>query len=336
MSQTSLRDRILTEAVDEEQALSRIGGVETTAKQGDQPITTNLMGAQHRRPDRVDKIRHVLVCIGCIIYAACMHLAYKENLSKVWFLERDPTLSFPHVIEQVSVQALEGISIGIPIFFILLCSAALKYRLGTGACFFRGISLEIYFYLLVGLAQALLLTDAITTNVKIMVMRPRPNFFAYCNYKGYGSAMTSGNYTSYDAQTTANIIGTISSCLASTGSVDDSVLSFPSGHSSMSWAGMTFISLLLKLTISQRKRFVFASIDGVVFIAPLYLSAWVAITRIVDYYHHCDDCMMGATIGVITTFHIWKCTEALLNQHVCLAPYDDKDYFPVTNRQNDQ
>lgn len=264
-------------------------------------------------PDKKSKVAIVVAALICLAYALAMSLS-KRCDSNVFILERDPTISFPHVKEQVSVAALEGISIGLPALAIFLSSALQKYKAHNSAL---ASLLNFYLYCGLGLAICLLATDAITNNVKILVLRPRPNFFAYCDYKGYGSAMNSGNYTLYNSVTTANAIGSVSACTASAATVKDSVLSFPSGHSSLSFAAMTYIALLARYTIAQRRPFFLLSFDGLVVIAPFYLSAWIAITRIQDFYHHCDDVMMGSTIGICCSWAVFRCVSLLLSRHVC-------------------
>jgi membrane-associated phospholipid phosphatase len=260
------------------------------------------------------------------------------STSGVFFLERDPTLSFPYKTEQVSVAMLYGISIGVPATVIFICTLFLfKYKpcirqwLCIGSSQFPFFS--VTFFLLITLLQCLLFTDGVTNTIKILVLRPRPNFFAYCNYKGYNDAMISNNFTSYDAQTLTNQQGSTSSCLSD--NTMDPVLSFPSGHSAFSWAGMTFISLLVKYTIGLFTKFELVSYHGILVVAPLYLSGWIAITRIQDFYHHTDDCMMGAFIGASVSYFIFTSAQPFLDENLHLKDVKFNKWGKVdTRRQN--
>ena len=260
------------------------------------------------------RLGHFSVFVALLVYALCVSLGkVNVNNNTVFFIERDPAISFPYKSSQVPVSMLEGIAIGVPLAFIAICTLFfLKYKQAKSLYVLGNTS----YYLIFSLAQCLLGTDAVTNTIKVLVLRPRPNFLAYCNYKGYYDAMQSGNYSAYNHATTAGVVGSTANCLSQS-HFPDAVLSFPSGHSSTSWAGMTFISLLLKYAIEQHEPFRLLSWHGAVFIAPLYLSAWVSITRIQDYYHHEDDCMMGAFIGATTSFYVFKAVTHLLDTYCC-------------------
>jgi len=160
----------------------------------------------------------------------------------------------------------------------------------------------------------------ITDVVKHMVGRPRPNFVAYCKWL---EASGCGNPT------------------------PDAWASFVSGHSSLSFATLTILSLYLLTVVraSKRQAAALASAssatstdcllpcnnataigvryelqqddkvavarrielatapDNVAWIycvclLPMLLAGWIALTRIVDYWHNTDDVLGGAAIGL--------------------------------------
>lgn len=98
---------------------------------------------------------------------------------------------------------------------------------------------------LLGLAQAIFLTMGSYNAVKSFVGRLRPNFFAACDYKGYGEGLASGNLSAYMAATEAGAVGDAAHCRASADDVHEASLSFPSGHAAMSFAGMTYAAWAL-------------------------------------------------------------------------------------------
>jgi diacylglycerol diphosphate phosphatase / phosphatidate phosphatase len=75
--------------------------------------------------------------------------------------------------------------------------------------------------------------------------------------------------------------------------------SFPSGHSSTAFVGMTFLTLFLAgktaifcFSITPSRPFLrsrFARL--VVVLTPLAFAVWVAITRIEDYVGRFSDCL---------------------------------------------
>jgi len=261
---------------------------------------------------RSELAQHFAVFVALLIWALCVGLG-SVNTSKVFILERDPTISFPYVKAQVPVSMLAGISVGIPCAFVVICATLVfRYNNSSNSNSYYVALAKTILYLLLTLAQCLLLADGVTNTIKVLVLRPRPNFLAYCNYKGFQTASSSGNYTSYNLATQPNAVGSTSFCLSKS-SLPDSVLSFPSGHSSLSFAGMTFISLLIKYSIEVWGQFQLLGLHGAIFVAPLFLSSWIAITRIQDYFHHEDDVMMGCFIGASASLFVFNAARPLLD-----------------------
>ncbi|GAA5965605.1 hypothetical protein JCM3765_004752 [Sporobolomyces pararoseus] len=138
-----------------------------------------------------------------------------------------------------------------------------------------------------GLAASRAIMRLTVEFLKTQVGRLRPSFFARCNY---------------DLVTkTCNVTGEHALAL-----LKDGRKSFPSGHSSTSFQGLLFLTLFLAgkngaFAISApyprstplQSRFLRLSIC----IAPLFLAAFVCLTRLQDHWHHPTDVMAGATIG---------------------------------------
>ncbi|KAL7722671.1 Phosphatidic acid phosphatase type 2 domain-containing protein 1B [Entamoeba marina] len=80
--------------------------------------------------------------------------------------------------------------------------------------------------------------------------------------------------------------------------INDAYKSFPSGHSSTIFNGMTFLSLLLA---GQFKIFSTGMESWKIFsvILPLICAGAVAITRTRDYHHNFSDILAGSLIGIV-------------------------------------
>jgi len=74
--------------------------------------------------------------------------------------------------------------------------------------------------------------------------------------------------------------------------------SFPSGHASLSFATMVFISLYFT---GKFKVFAVHSgslvLKGVLILSPLYLAMFIAISRTMDYHHSFADIIAGSLLG---------------------------------------
>ncbi|EPQ56258.1 phosphatidic acid phosphatase, partial [Gloeophyllum trabeum ATCC 11539] len=129
------------------------------------------------------------------------------------------------------------------------------------------------------------LTHLVTECLKNRVGRLRPDFLSRCRWD------------------TA-----LAACTGKADSIRDGRESFPSGHSSTAFAGMTFLALWIAgqtaawcfsiptpsgtLVRTRMCRFV-------VCLLPLAYSTWVAISRLEDYRHHKEDIIVGALIGAL-------------------------------------
>lgn len=183
----------------------------------------------------------------------------------------------------------------------------------------------LLFWLVICAAECLLITTSIFNTIKVIVGRHRPHFFALCNYAGYADAWASGNFSQYLSATEAGAIGSLSKCLASA-NVDhfDGFKSFPSGHASISFASMLYCVYLLRSILEvEEDRWI--SLRGILAASPLVLSTWISITRYTNFYHHVDDIVSGALIGLIVTCLVWKTLQMMLKLDTWSTEMKDED-----------
>ncbi|AES93626.1 lipid phosphate phosphatase-like protein [Medicago truncatula] len=133
-----------------------------------------------------------------------------------------------------------------------------------------------------GLLFSILVTTVITDAIKDAVGRPRPNFLWRCFPDGkdvYGEW--------------GNVI-----CNGDKLVIKEGYKSFPSGHTSWSFAGLGFLSLYLsgKLKAFDRKGHV---AKLCIIFLPLFAASLVGISRVDDYWHHWTDVFAGSLIGIV-------------------------------------
>lgn len=193
----------------------------------------------------------------------------------------------------------------IPFFIMLLFSFFLGYKhdLHSSACFFL---------------FALGSSEFITNFVKLYVGYWRPNFYNYCGFNADNMDCEAENENASN----------------------DARKSFPSGHASGSFCGMTSITLFflgkiglfcshhysfrlessrsssrrMDLVFSSRNNEVTASIlfkrriMSMIATSPMFLAVFIAASRVHDDMHHPADVVAGAVIGMccaIFSYRLW-------------------------------
>jgi len=216
------------------------------------------------------------------------------------FYERDPTLSYPYKSDTVPDWALAFIGGLGPLFFIVLTQVLI--RKSKHSYLFDDTRLKDIHLVIIVLGEVLSFTWLITNVLKIFVGSLRPDFFAYCDYKGYNEAVNSDNYTTYLSLTEPGRMGDFSYCNSD---ALDAHFSFPSGHSSLSFCGLTFMALFLTRVLSAL-NFKHHSVGMVlrifVILIPMFSGALVAASRVIDYKHHVEDTVWGALIGILGAY----------------------------------
>ncbi|KAK2974860.1 hypothetical protein RJ640_021928 [Escallonia rubra] len=132
-----------------------------------------------------------------------------------------------------------------------------------------------------GLLFSVLITGVLTDAIKDAVGRPRPDFFWRCFPNGKGV---------FDPVTT-NVM-----CTGLKSVIKEGHKSFPSGHTSWSFAGLGFLAWYLagKIRVFDRRGHV-AKLCYV--LLPLLVAALVGVSRIDDYWHHWQDVFAGGLLG---------------------------------------
>ncbi|KAI4324672.1 hypothetical protein MLD38_030139 [Melastoma candidum] len=153
--------------------------------------------------------------------------------------------------------------------------------------YFRRRDVYDLHHAILGLLFSVLLTAVITDAIKDAVGRPRPDFFYRCFP---------------DGNATFNPITKDVMCHGDKAVIKEGYKSFPSGHTSWSFAGLSYLAMYLsgKIRAFDRRGHV-AKLCIVLF--PYLLAALVGVSRVDDYWHHWQDVFTGALIGtVVSTF----------------------------------
>ncbi|KAH6918960.1 phosphatidic acid phosphatase type 2 domain-containing protein 1A [Coprinopsis sp. MPI-PUGE-AT-0042] len=267
------------------------------------PTTTKAMDPTRRKrlllsyaPDWV-----VTLLIAGAFYALDKVNGYRREFSLT-----DTSLRYPHAEhERVPNGPLYFIVFGIPI----ILQPIINFLTVRSWWDLHNSSL--------GLILGLALTGATTQFIKVTVGRPRPDIISRCMPSAGALDPEFGlfNWTMCTQP-------------------DDSVLnegfrSFPSGHSSMSFAGLGFLAFYLagKLHLFDERGH---AGKAWVSIFPFFGAAMVAISRTMDYRHHWHDVIVGSFLGILMSFFAYRQYYPPLTSEVSHRPYsprikDDSD-----------
>ncbi|BBN15092.1 diacylglycerol diphosphate phosphatase / phosphatidate phosphatase [Marchantia polymorpha subsp. ruderalis] len=187
------------------------------------------------------------------------------------------SVRFPHKKNTVPVWSVPIYAVLLPILIFI-------------GYFFKRRDVRDLHHAILGILTAALITAVLTDSIKDGVGRPRPDFFWRCFPDGFEN---------YDMITREVI------CSGDPAVIREGYKSFPSGHTSWSFAGLGYLSFYLagKLVIFDRRGFTWRLS---LVVLPLLAAALVAVSRVDDYWHHWQDVTAGGLLGFFVAYFCYK------------------------------
>ncbi|XP_072964578.1 lipid phosphate phosphatase 2-like isoform X1 [Typha angustifolia] len=209
-----------------------------------------------------------IILVFLVLMVVCLHVAHP--FYRFVGKEMMTDLKYPLKNNTVPAWAVPIISLLLPVLIFI-------------AFYFRRRDVYDLHHAVLGLLFSVLITGVITGAIKDTVGRPRPDFYWRCFPDGKEL---------YD-RVTGNVI-----CHGERSSIKEGHKSFPSGHTSWSFAGLSFLALYLSGKIKAFDRGGHVAKLCIVFL-PLLVASLIGISRVDDYRHHWEDVFAGGLLGYV-------------------------------------
>jgi diacylglycerol diphosphate phosphatase/phosphatidate phosphatase len=196
----------------------------------------------------------------------------------------------------------------VPNFALYLISGVSPFLLQTAVNYFSVRSFWDFHNSSLGLTLALALTGSITQVIKVTVGRPRPDLLDRCQPP---PGLNDPEYRLFDSSICTQ---------TDTYIMRDGFRSFPSGHSSMAFAGLGFFAFYLagKVHLFDRRG---TAGKAWLSLTPFIGATLVGISRSMDYRHHWQDILVGSLLGTIMAYFSYRLYYPPLSSEHSHQPY---------------
>ncbi|KAH6677193.1 putative lipid phosphate phosphatase 1 [Halenospora varia] len=229
--------------------------------------------------------------IGLGVYTA--HPAPSRSFP-VYFQDGEivyPEFAYPMRKEIVPIWAAALLAALVPIFIFLIMQIRIRSFWDVNAA-------------TIGLLYSLITAAVFQVFLKWLIGGLRPHFLTVC--KPSIPAIT--------PEETGNGLRQImydrTICTGDESEIDDSLESFPSGHSTAAFAGFVFLSIYLNAKLKVWSNYHPAMWKLIAVYAPILGATLIAGALTIDEYHNWYDCLAGAIIGTIMAFSAYRMVYA--------------------------
>ncbi|KAH8789863.1 putative lipid phosphate phosphatase 1 [Hyaloscypha sp. PMI_1271] len=202
-----------------------------------------------------------------------------------------PQFAYPMRKEIVPIWAAALLSSLVPIAVILICQIRIRS--------FWDVNNAV-----IGLLYSLITAAVFQVFLKWLIGGLRPHFLTVCK----------PNIPEITAQETGNGLRQImydrKICTGDQNEIDDSLESFPSGHSTAAFAGFVFLYLYLNAKLKVWSNYHPAMWKLIATYAPILGATLIAGALTIDEYHNWYDCLAGAIIGTVMAFSSYRMVYA--------------------------
>lgn len=201
-----------------------------------------------------------------------------------YILEDIPSVEH-EIIQSISIEYPHLKNETIPSYLLIILSILVPCITIAITTFIKKKDWRLIHSVILGLFVSVGYTYLITNILKISVGRLRPDFMKRCNPNhSSGSLRITCNPDSADILTQGR-------------------KSFPSGHSSMAFSGLSYLSLF----IFYNTRTISSGASRILLVLlPIMGATFVGISRLNDYRHHWEDIVVGALLGILVSYSSYR------------------------------
>ncbi|KAG0278810.1 hypothetical protein BGZ96_002239 [Linnemannia gamsii] len=155
---------------------------------------------------------------------------------------------------------------------------------------------------IIGLLYSLISAAVFQVFLKWLIGGLRPHFLEVCQPN---TSLAKGNGFQ-------QLYFTREICTGDDSQINDSLESFPSGHSTAAFAGFVFLYLYLNAKLKVFSNYHPAMWKLIVIYAPVLGATLIAGALTIDQFHHWYDVVAGAIIGSVMAFSSYRMTYAAI------------------------
>jgi membrane-associated phospholipid phosphatase len=255
------------------------------------------------------------ILVSALLALLAAYLEFQPPFERHLVPETLPRVSYPHRGEQTfPTWTLPFLGVIIPVSVILAASLVQTDSVARSRAETKRS--------IVGLLLAVTLGFAVTNALKNSVGAFRPDFRARC--------WPNGAKTAWEAPGIPKCAPNHDARLVSEGRK-----SFPSGHASMAFSGLSFASAAAAERLAafgggaesaaKRNRHRAPAWRLVAAAAPVALAVAVAVSRVTDYMHHVEDVVGGGCIGLAAAWAAWAAKRPFRRGGDGASPAGDRE-----------
>ena len=201
-----------------------------------------------------------------------------------------PEIAYPLRKEIIPIWLAAFLAAVIPIVVILLMQVRVRsfWDVNNGV---------------LGLLYSLITAAVFQVWVKWLIGGLRPHFLDVCRPD---VSLAAESKSQYDAAGFRQLYYTKEICTGDRKEINDSLESFPSGHSTAAFAGFVYLFLYLNAKLKVFANYHAAMWKLIVVYAPLLGAVLIAGALTIDEYHHWWDLLAGALIGTAMAFSAYR------------------------------